>query len=213
MCYGILRDSLFPVAATQGFGQLAAIVFNVIYFKWSPPQARKDNVKLYVIGIVIYCIVTLYFVLVLAGVTGQTNYDGSILMGYAGVAINLCLFVSPLTTLKRVVETKSAASIPINLSIMMFASSVLWVITGLLDSDYFITSLNLAGVAFGASQMVLYHIYHPGRGVNALPDQQYGANGELPVVVSPTSKDAGVVVTIESPAYKPIASPALGKTV
>lgn len=167
MCYGILRNSIFPVAVSQGFDQLAALVFNIIYFKWSSPQTRKDNFKMYAGWFVVHCIVTLYFVLVLEGVTGQTNYDGSILMGYAGVAINVCLFASPLATLKHVVETKSVASIPINLSLMMFASSVLWVATGLLDSDYFITALNLAGVLFGASQMVLYYIYRPGRGGGA----------------------------------------------
>ncbi|ETN19099.1 hypothetical protein PPTG_04507 [Phytophthora nicotianae INRA-310] len=85
---------------------------------------------------------------------------------------------------------------------MIFASSVLWVATGLLDSDYFITGLNLAGVVLGAIQMVLYYIYRPGRAV-----EQYGSNGELPIVVSPTSKSAGVVMTTESPVYKPLSSP------
>ncbi|ETN00083.1 hypothetical protein PPTG_18352 [Phytophthora nicotianae INRA-310] len=82
MCYGILRDSIFPVAVSQGFGQLAAVVFNLVYFHWSPQQARKDTLKLYVAGIVLHCIVTLYFVLSLTGVTGQSNYDSSIVLGY-----------------------------------------------------------------------------------------------------------------------------------
>lgn len=201
MCYGILRNSIFPVAVSQGFGQLAAMVFNSIYFKWCPSQTRKDNFKLYVGGLLVHCIITLYFVLVLAGVTGQTNYDGSNVMGYVGVVINVSMFASPLATLKKVVETKSAASIPINLSLTMFVSSVFWVATGLLDSDYFITGLNLAGVAFGGSQIVLYYIYRPGRGVET---QQHDKNGEL---------RAGIVVSIESPAYKPLASPAAGKAV
>ncbi|ETO67683.1 hypothetical protein F441_15246 [Phytophthora nicotianae CJ01A1] len=202
MCYGILRDSIFPVAVSQGFGQLAAVVFNLVYFHWSPQQARKDTLKLYVAGIVLHCIVTLYFVLSLAGVTDQSNYDSSIVLGYFGVFINVCMFASPFATLKHVVQTKSAVSIPINLSLMIFASSVLWVATGLLDSDYFITGLNLAGVVLGAIQMVLYYIYRPGRAV-----EQYGSNGELPIVVSPTSKSAGVVMTTESPVYKPLSSP------
>ncbi|GMF41893.1 unnamed protein product [Phytophthora fragariaefolia] len=133
--------SLFKYS--RGFGQLAAIAF-IIYFKWAPTQTHKDTFKLYVGGIILHCIVTLYFVVVLAGVTGQTNYNGSNLLGYAGVAINVCMFDSPFASLRHVVETKSAASIPINLSLMIFASSVLWVATGLLDSDYFVTGLNLA---------------------------------------------------------------------
>ncbi|KAG1705539.1 hypothetical protein DVH05_003227 [Phytophthora capsici] len=206
MCYGILRDSIFPVAVSQGIGQLAAVVFNLIYFHYSPPQTRKETSKLYKVAIVLHCVVTLFFVLSLAGVTGKSNYDSSIFLGYFGVFINVCMFASPFATLKHVVKTKSAASIPINLSLMIFASSVLWVVTGLLDSDYFITGLNLAGVVLGAIQMVMYYIYRPGRGEEEM-------NGELQVVVSPTSKSTGIVVSIESPAYKPLASPIVGKAV
>ncbi|KAG2769888.1 hypothetical protein JG687_00011770 [Phytophthora cactorum] len=197
---------IFPVAVSQGVGQLAAVVFNLIYFHWSPKQARKDTFKLYVAALVLHCIVTLYFVLSLASVTGQSNYDSSILLGYLGVFINVCMFASPFVTLKHVGQTKLAPSIPINLSLMIFASSVLWVATGLLDSNYYTTGLNLAGVVLGTIQMVLYYIYRPGRGVE---DQQYGTNGELPVVVSSTSKSAGVVVSIDSPAYKPLSSPTI----
>ncbi|KAH7485550.1 uncharacterized protein KRP23_4597 [Phytophthora ramorum] len=46
MCYGILRNSIFPVAVSQGIGQLAAFVFNIIYFRWSLMQTRKDSLKL-----------------------------------------------------------------------------------------------------------------------------------------------------------------------
>ncbi|KAL4174759.1 hypothetical protein KRP22_006689 [Phytophthora ramorum] len=209
MCYGILRNSIFPVAVSQGIGQLAAFVFNIIYFRWSLMQTRKDSLKLYVGGIVLHCIVTLYFVLALAGVLGQSNYDSSTLLGYFGVSINVCMFASPFATLKHVVQTKSASSIPINLSFMIFASSVLWVATGLLDSDNFITGLNLVGVVLGAIQMVLYYIYRPsGGGIAAA-----GTNGELPVVASPTSKSAGTMVSVQNPAYKPLSSPNAGKAV
>ncbi|KAF4027933.1 Sugar efflux transporter for intercellular exchange [Phytophthora infestans] len=186
-----------PQVSMLGFGQLAAAVFNLIYFHWSSKQARKDTLKLYVAALVLHCMITIYFVLSLAGATGQSNYDSSNLLGYFGVLINVCMFASPFATLQHVVQTKSAASIPFNLSLMIFASSVLWVATGLLDSDYFITGLNLAGVVLGAIQITLYYIYRPGRGV-----VQYCANGELPVVVSPTFKSAGIAMTIESPAYK-----------
>lgn len=186
MCYGILLNSIFPTAASQAVGQLAAIVFNAIYFKWSPAQTRRDAFKLYVGGAVLHC----YFVLVLARVTGQTNYEASNVVGYAAVVINICMFTSPLATLKHVVTTKSASSIPINLSVMIFTSSALWVATGLLDSDYFITGLNAAGVVLGGIQIMMYYIYRPGRGVNVLPDREYGAIRDQLSAVSPTSKSA-----------------------
>lgn len=75
-------------------------------------------------GLVLHCIVTLYFVLSLARVTGQSRYDASILLGYFGVAINVCMFASPFVTLKHVVKAKSVSSSPINLSLMILTSSV-----------------------------------------------------------------------------------------
>ncbi|GMF30588.1 unnamed protein product [Phytophthora lilii] len=81
------------------------------------------------------------------------------------------MFASPFATLKHVVKTKNASSIPINLSLVIFASSVLWVATGLLDGDYFITGLNLAGVVLGAIQIVLHCMYRPGRGIAGRPQR------------------------------------------
>jgi solute carrier family 50 protein (sugar transporter) len=67
-------------------------------------------------------------------------------LGYVGIVVDVWMFASPLGTLKRVIRTKSAASIPINLSLMLFASTSLWVVSGLVASDYFVAVINIVGV-------------------------------------------------------------------
>lgn len=108
-------------------------------------------------------------------------------LGYIGTAVSVVVFFSPLATLKRVIETKSAASIPINLSLMIFVSSVLWVATGLLDSDYFITGLNAAGIVLGLVQIVLYCIYRP----KGMEEEQDNATNMIGII-SPKDKSAGL---------------------
>ncbi|ETM52954.1 hypothetical protein L914_03502 [Phytophthora nicotianae] len=207
MLYGYLEGSVFPVGVTQGFGQLASIVFNSVYFRWTPKHRRKELLKAYAWALALHCAVTLYFILVVTGVTGQTNAEASTSLGYFGLVFSVGVFASPLGTLKRVIKTKSAVSIPVNMSLMIFVSSVLWVATGLLDSDYFIAGLNAAGVLLGAVQIVLYYIYRPGQGVEALQGQRYGTSGELPVVWSPADKSVGIAFSAVSPAYKTLPSP------
>ncbi|KAL3673052.1 hypothetical protein V7S43_002347 [Phytophthora oleae] len=60
-------------------------------------------------------------------------------------------------------ETKSAASIPINLSLMLFVSTTLWVVSGAVDSDYFVAGLNAIGSLLSIVQIVFYMIYRPTR--------------------------------------------------
>ncbi|KAG1691917.1 hypothetical protein DVH05_026077 [Phytophthora capsici] len=200
MLYGYLEGSIFPVGVTQGFGQLASIVFNLVYIRWSPKHKRKELLKGYAWALSLHCVVTLYFVLVVTGITGQSFADASTSLGYFGLVFSIGVFASPLGTLKRVIQTKSAVSIPVNMSLMIFVSSVLWVATGLLDSDYFIAGLNAAGVLLGVVQIVLYYHYRPSRDKEAFPHQ----DGEMLPTLSPTTAFA---VSSNSPAYKTLPSP------
>ncbi|KAG1707928.1 hypothetical protein DVH05_024580 [Phytophthora capsici] len=213
MLYGYLEGSIFPVGVTQGFGQLASIVFNLVYIRWSPKHKRKELLKGYAWALSLHCAATLYFVLVVTDVTatlyfvlvvtdvtGQSFADASTSLGYFGLVFSIGVFASPLGTLKRVIQTKSAVSIPVNMSLMIFVSSVLWVATGLLDSDYFIAGLNAAGVLLGVVQIVLYYHYRPSREKEAFPHQ----DGEMLPTLSPTTAFA---VSSNSPAYKTLPSP------
>ncbi|KAF4320961.1 hypothetical protein BBO99_00005082 [Phytophthora kernoviae] len=178
--YGLATDSIFPLFVTQVIGQLFGVVFNIVYFRWSPPDKRKRLLKMYAYAFAIYCVVDLYCILGLVGTLGMTKDELGTSLGYVGVMFSTALFMSPLGTLKRVIEMKSAASIPINMSVMVALSCGLWVATGLVDSDWFVVGVNTAGVLLGCIQIVLYRKYKPGRYDGAvLPD----TDKELSVIV------------------------------
>ncbi|KAG7385276.1 hypothetical protein PHYBOEH_009092 [Phytophthora boehmeriae] len=197
--YAFVTENMFPLLTTQLIGEVFGIAFNIVYFRWSPPDKRKHLLKLYAYALAINCLVDIYCVLGLVDTLGMARGDLGTSLGYAGVAFTTALYVSPLGTLKRFLETKSAASISINMSIMIVVSAALWIATGVVDSDWFLVGVNSLGFLLGCVQIVLYNVYKPGRyDGSGLPDTDK--------VVSPKG-GANDAVFVESMAYKPMLSP------
>ncbi|KAL4174761.1 hypothetical protein KRP22_006691 [Phytophthora ramorum] len=204
MLYGYLTDNVFPLLVTQAFSQLAAIVYNAIYFRWSSEHKRIELLKLYTRAFVLHCAVSAYFALGLAGITRQTKADVGTWLGYAGVVVNVWMYASPLATLKHVVETKNSDSIPINLSAMILVSTLLWLGTGIIDSDFFITGINAVGASLSFIQIVVYYTYRPSRNEDMSMGQEDPTNIVSVIVVSPKND---YTMLDECPAFKPISSP------
>jgi solute carrier family 50 protein (sugar transporter) len=199
MTYGYATDSMFPLFGSQLFGEVAGLLYNIVYYRYSPAAKRQRLRKLYAVALVVWCLVTLYVVLGIAGVFGQTKAQVGTSLGYAGCAFSMSMFSSPLATLKHVVSTRSSASIPINMCTMILVSTALWTGAGVVDSDYFVAVINIVGVVLSCIQVVIYFVYRQKR-----PD--VGKDVTL-VVLSPKG-EAHSTVLVESPAYyKPMPSP------
>uniref|UniRef100_H3H2S5 Sugar transporter SWEET1 n=1 Tax=Phytophthora ramorum TaxID=164328 RepID=H3H2S5_PHYRM len=199
MLYGYLADNMFPIFATQAFSQLAALSYNIVYFRWSVPEKRTDLLKLYTQAFVVHCAFSIYTVLGVSGVTNQTKASVGDWVGYAAIVINIWMYASPLATLKHVIETKSSASIPINLSAMIFVSASLWLASGIVDDDFFVWGINAIGTVLSFIQIVVYYIYRS----SEVKAQSNIEDGDLTVVID----NATTAALGESPAYKPLPSP------
>ncbi|GMF66073.1 unnamed protein product [Phytophthora lilii] len=202
MTYGYTTDSMFPLFGSQLFGEIVGIVYNVIYYRWSLEEKRQRLRKLYAIAFAVWCVVTLYVVLGVSGVFGQTTSEVGTSLGYVGCAFSLSMFSSPLATLRHVVWTKSSASIPINMCVMILVSTALWTGSGIVDSDYFVGVINAVGVILSCVQIVIYLMYRPGK--NNEMDLEEGKEVSF-TAMSPKDK---TISTVVSPApYKPMPSP------
>lgn len=73
LVYAYVTDSMFPLFTTQVFGQLAAIVYNAVYYRWSEPEKREELQKLYAWAFAVHCALSLYTVLGLLGATYQSK--------------------------------------------------------------------------------------------------------------------------------------------
>jgi solute carrier family 50 protein (sugar transporter) len=189
--------------ASQLFGEVAAIAFTAVYYRWA--LDRPALRKLLAWGFVAYAAITAYVVLGVVQVTHQSNSQVGQTLGYAGVVINIWMYASPLGTVRSVVKTKSAASLPINLSAMMLFTTALWVAISIVDDDMLIMSLNIAGFLLSIVQIALYVRYRPTQPVFVQEGEALElADKQIAIVLSP--KD-GTMETAKNSAYQSLASP------
>ncbi|ETN19100.1 hypothetical protein PPTG_04508 [Phytophthora nicotianae INRA-310] len=207
LVYALVTDSMFPLFATQVFGQLATIAYNIIYYRWSVPEKQKELRKLYAWAFAAHCALSLYTIIGLLGATNQSNSEVGTCLGCVGIVIDVWMFGSPLGTLKHGMETKSAASIRINLSLMLFVSTTLWVVSGMVDSDYFVAGLNAIGSLLSIIQIVFYMIYRPTGDGDLTQEETIEHDDKVSVVVTPTARTKTPALSIQSPVYKTMVSP------
>lgn len=83
-----MADNMFPIFITQTFSQSAALTYNIVYFRWSVPEKRKDLLKLYARAFAVHCAFSIYTILGVIGVTNQTKAEVGDWVGYAAIVIN-----------------------------------------------------------------------------------------------------------------------------
>lgn len=187
---------------TQLFGEISAFVFTAVYYRWTNNRPALN--KLLAAGFAAYAAITLYVALGIARVTSQTDDEVGKTLGYVGIVINIWMYASPLGTVRHVLRTRSAASLPIYLSVMMFFTTALWVAISIVDGDMLIMSLNIAGILLSVIQISLYMRFRPKHPTIAQEEALELADKEFAIVVSP--KD-GMLEASKNPMYHTLASP------
>lgn len=132
---------------------LLAIYYTRTFIKFSPKRAPTlpGSVKQHVLTLLAV------FATVATAVLSSVN---PAYFGQAAVLFCIALFASPLASLKTVVATKSARSIPLPFTIASVANCLMWTITGILKlKDWNVIIPNALGLAFGLAQVTLKLIY------------------------------------------------------
>ncbi len=85
------------------------------------------------------------------------------IIGKLAVAICIVLFVSPLATLKTVIQTKDASSIPLPFTLTCMLNCFLWSVYGILDkADFNIYFPNVLGLTSSIAQLILILLFGSG---------------------------------------------------
>ncbi|KAG1684967.1 hypothetical protein DVH05_010140 [Phytophthora capsici] len=161
MIYSYLIGNFFPLFSVCAFQTVSAIVFGVIYWWWS--TSRRGFYVLWGAFVTGMLLISIYAAIAMAGVTHQSAHQVETILGYMCVVMNLCLKVSPLETLKRIIRTKNASSMPVTMSVVAFINGLLWMWTSALENDMYVLTTNAVGAALGAVQIIVYIIYRPGK--------------------------------------------------
>lgn len=130
---------------------LASVAFGGIYYHWTQDHARIH--KLYGVAFYVLAGYTLYYSL---GTSGATNQSGDAVEKTLGVLrgfINLALYASPLETTKKIIETKDASTIPINISAIFLGDGSFWVLHSIAEEDILVLVPNALGLALCVVQI------------------------------------------------------------
>lgn len=76
-----------PLMVSQLFGELAALVFTAVYYRWTTNRPALN--KLLAGGFAVYAAITLYVALGVARVTNQSDDEVGKTLGYVGIVINI----------------------------------------------------------------------------------------------------------------------------
>lgn len=161
LLYGLLIASYYPLVATFLFGETVASIYLITYFRCT--SDRSYVLRVFCKALIILVPVTLYAILGATSVTGQTAEEAGTWVGYVGVVGSIALYLSPFETIKQVITTKSAESIPIALCLAGTASNAIWVAYAIVVKDTSVLIPNAFCCVLAAVQCVLYAIYNPNR--------------------------------------------------
>lgn len=201
LVYAYATDNIFPLLVVSVVGEVLSILYLIVYARWS--EESLYVAKAVALGVIVFVPVTAFLILAETGAIHLSEGQTASVLGYLADAMNFFLYLSPLEKVKQVLVTKSAASIPVLMSITICANCALWFVTGIVDYDLFILVPNAIGTALSASQVVLYVVYRPGRHPQAAVD---GASKvELPgdLEMQPTTTRGSP----RSSAFQPLMSP------
>ena len=158
--YGILKGEP-KVWSSNLIGLCMGLYYMMSFIRNSPKAAPSlpGSVRLHAVSVLSIIAATL-----LVAMSPISN--PSALIGPCGVLLTIGMFASPLSALKTVVQTKSAASIPLPFTLASLANCLMWSVAGLFrmhDANIYVP--NLLGLSFSVAQAALKLVY--GNGVKA----------------------------------------------
>jgi solute carrier family 50 protein (sugar transporter) len=159
--YAYYIDNFFPVFSVSVFGVFTSIAFIAVYYRWSTERPYIHKVCLAAAFFML--LDTIYAILASTGVTRQSKHQIAVVTGWVTIFSSIAMFASPLATIRKIVRTKSAASLPFALCFCNAVNCTLWVAYAAVDNDMFILSPNVAGAILGFIQVTLWFVYRPGK--------------------------------------------------
>ncbi|XXG70917.1 hypothetical protein AAC387_Pa07g0285 [Persea americana] len=141
------------VSTINGTGAALEAVYVAIFLFYAPKKERAKMLGLLMLVLIVFAMVALVSLLALH------DHKRKIFCGFAAAIFSICMYASPLSIMKLVIQTKSVEFMPFFLSLFVFLCGSSWFIFGLLGHDPFIAVPNGFGSGLGAIQLILYAIY------------------------------------------------------
>lgn len=193
--YAYTIEDIAPLLVTSVFGMCTAVGFIWVFAYYS--QETPYVVKVCGGAAAITALLLVYTILAMVGATHQSRHQTGQVLGWCMIVATIAQYASPLATLRKILETKSAASLPFTMCVMNVLNGALWVAYAALVSDMFVLAPNIGATALGVAQVVLWVMYRPTR-IDKIPTVVTGdgtalrASFSIQVVPNPVERLARV---------------------
>mmetsp|Transcript_30486 Transcript_30486/g.35027 ORF Transcript_30486/g.35027 Transcript_30486/m.35027 type:complete len:235 (+) Transcript_30486:66-770(+) len=156
--YGIMKNEV-KIWSPNAFGLLMSSYYCMQYRRFVPKKA--SNLPGTLSQHVRYGFLLMTLTVLMA--TQLSKGIATDLVGKLAVFLCVILFISPLSTLKTVIATKSAKSIPLPFTLACMMNCFLWSIAGIFEmKDFNVYFPNLLGLSSAIAQFVLIMLYGDG---------------------------------------------------
>ncbi|XP_077242526.1 bidirectional sugar transporter SWEET6b-like [Tasmannia lanceolata] len=172
----IVHPNSLLVVTINGTGFVLEAIYLSMYFLYSTKEQRLRALKFLVAELVFMVIVVIVVL-----TTAHTHSKRTLIVGVLCVIFGACMYASPLSVMKLVIETKSVKYMPFYLSLANFLNGICWTAYALIRFDIFITIPNGLGALFGAVQLILYGCYYRSTPED---DEKPKAEVQLPTTIS-----------------------------
>ncbi|XP_022863561.1 bidirectional sugar transporter NEC1-like [Olea europaea var. sylvestris] len=162
--YAYLKKNVILLITINSFGCVMEVGFLIIFLVYATYESKIYTAKILFLfnivamGLVVGCTYSLS--------KGQKRVT---IVGWICSVFSLCVFVAPLSIMRRVIKTKSVEYMPLTLSLFLTLSAAIWFFYGLFIKDFYIAAPNVVGFLFGMVQIILYLIYKDKKQQNILP--------------------------------------------
>ena len=144
----VTPDRIQPLIINS-IGLVLEFMYCVLFAIYSQGTSFKNNFG----GSILFLIIIFIVVFVLFADT----HDASAYLGILASALNIAMYGSPLSVMKRVWYSQSVEFMPLHLSLATFFCSFMWFLYGAFVMDFPIMFCNACGVILGIMQLCLYH--------------------------------------------------------
>ncbi|XP_074565377.1 bidirectional sugar transporter SWEET6b-like [Curcuma longa] len=155
--YGLpfVHPNSLLVITINGIGLAFEVIYLSIFFIYASRQGRLKVVMVLIVEIVFTAVVAslvLHF--------AHTYEKRSFIVGIFCIVFGTCMYASPLSVMKLVIQSKSVEYMPFTLSLASFLNGVCWTTYAFLPFDINLFIPNGLGAFFGFAQLVLYACYY-----------------------------------------------------
>ncbi|KAL4174747.1 hypothetical protein KRP22_006677 [Phytophthora ramorum] len=166
MLYGYLVENWFPIFWIFVVGDVAALSFLAIYWRYTTERRYVGRVLATVLSVL--TVVSIYAIVGGLGYTGQSRHQVGSALGFICDVVAVCLYGAPMEKLFHVLKYKSAVFINVHMVIAGLSNNCTWITYGILSSNWFIISPNILFISLNSFTLVLYTVFNPK--THPLPD-------------------------------------------